>query len=286
MWPTLEEGDAVGIVALSDPVTERAYLERGLARLREHFDFNIVLGKSAGEAPTPSDKADDLHAFFSDRRIKGIFSARGGDSIEEIFGLIDLETVKKNPKVLMGFSDITPLLNFISLNTPLITFHGPDVAYGLGKFGNPRTLEYLSRRLIEGDRELLFSPPTVLREGKAEGILLGGNIRCFCKIFELDVEFPGEVVLFLESRDEGINEVNCYLSLMEREGLLDRVRALIIGDFKRIRGQDRAALLERLGDFLEVPTLLTEELGHTEVNVPLPVGAKVSVNANRRTPGP
>jgi muramoyltetrapeptide carboxypeptidase len=134
----LTKGDTIGVIAPSEPISpeQEQKLKAGCAYL-EKIGFTIHLGtylrpEKFDDANTPKRKAKDINDMFADRSINGIICAQGGETANTTLPFIDWSIVEKNPKIFLGLSDITVLLNAIYKKTNLIAFHGNDILWGFG----------------------------------------------------------------------------------------------------------------------------------------------------------
>ena len=141
-------GDNVGVVAPAGPV-DLEILKKGLACL-ENMGFKPVLGKHVLSryrfcAGTDQERAKDLMTMFADRKIKAIVCARGGYGVNRVIPHLDLKIIRRNPKILVGASDITLLLTYLNQKTSLVTFHGPMVAGNFGRHTMTRSKSRCAR---------------------------------------------------------------------------------------------------------------------------------------------
>ena len=181
----LSAGDTIGVIAPSDPVLpdQENRLHMGIAYLTD-MGFTVKIGahirsKALGYTATPAEKAEDINRMFADPDVRAIICAQGGDSANAPLTLIDWDAIRQNPKVFMGLSDITVLLNAIYQQTGLVTFHGNDILWGFGNdLAEYERAEFI-RTVLNG--ELGPIPPNRprvnVRAGQASGKLLGGNLR-------------------------------------------------------------------------------------------------------------
>lgn len=228
----LKLGDTIGIIAPSRPVDKKKVLAG--VKILESRGFKVKLGKnlykktyySAGSA---KEKASDLNAMFEDKEVKAIICAAGGISATQIVDLIDYETIKKNPKIFMGFSDITVLLLAIYKKTDLVTFHGPNL-HGFRKI-DKKALDFLFN-LLMGKESQYFLPSDmdIIKKGKANGKLIGGNIHLSNSL--LGSEYSpsyDKAIWFWEELGENPATLNQKLYQFKLSGRLDKVSGMVIG---------------------------------------------------------
>ncbi len=300
----LRRGDTVGIVAPSNAmVPEYRYLLDGAVRKLESLGLKAALGKhcldvdrygvSAGE---PEGRAEDLNAMFSDRGVKAIYCAHGGETANQLLPLVDFGNITRHPKILLGMSDIDVLHLAINRKTGLVVFHGSDPKSGRGlDLDIPYTWESFRRRMLQADRAIpASSPRKCVRKGKAEGRLLGCNISSILKLAGTPYfpDFSG-AVLFLESYLEDTRKAICELQQLKEIGVFDRIQGLVIGHvlgFQKerwikehdIKARYEELILDMTREY-DFPILKTDDFGHESANCYLPIGGKVEIDAERKT---
>jgi muramoyltetrapeptide carboxypeptidase len=292
--PRLRRGDLVGVVSPSGVVTPELepQLQRGVQTL-ERLGFEVALSPHArsatlGYSATPEEKAADLHAMFRDPAVKGVICSQGGLTANSCLPLLDWELFRQHPKVFLGLSDITVLLNAIYARTGLITFHGDDVMWGLGRDPSAYDLEELVARLVDGQAGPVrpSGPRETLRAGVAEGPLIGGNIDCLRKLLGTPyLPALDGAILLLESYGFAPEAGTCWFHHLEQAGVLARIGGAVIGH----TDGDPPDPPRRLRDvFLEVtrrhdfPVLLLSDFGHNCPNTVLPIGARARLDAGAR----
>ena len=204
----LGRGDAIGIVSPSTPVTQElaGQFKKGVEFL-ETLGFKLVFGEHVysttwGYAASPQEKAEDINRMFADECIKAIICSQGGATANACLPYLNWNGIRKYPKVFLGISDITVLLNAIHHKTDLVTFHGNDVMWGFGRNPTMYDKQEFIARLID-DRIGAIHPSRerqTVRSGVAEGKLLGGNLNCLLKLAGTPY-FPDftEAIFFVEA---------------------------------------------------------------------------------------
>jgi len=287
----LKKGDCIGIVSPSDPLTKeiKNQFEKGI-KVLEGMGFKVLLGKHLS-SQNPKEKAADINDLFSNKKVKAIMCTQGGDSAEKILPLINWKEVKNNPKIFMGISDITFLLNAIYQKTGLITFHGNDVCYGFGRNPTSYDKQEFFNIVVKGDvKEIKPNRERkTIRKGKATGKLLGGNLRCLLKLADTEYwpDFK-ESILILEAYK--IDKEKClqHFQKLKEKKVFDQVKGVIIGFIYSM--QEETPEEEQMEDTLleftkeyKFPILKINDFGHNCPNTILPVGCKVELNANKKT---
>lgn len=287
----LKTGNSIGVLSPSNPVDLSKWdeqLENGIKFL-EGFGFRAVKSKNIGSAD-PREKAEDINSFFSDKKISAIICTQGGDSAEQVLPFLDWKTIKRNPKIFMGISDITILLNAIFRKTGLLTFHGNDIRFGFGR--NPSDYdrqEFLDRLVMGKTGEIKQNRERkTIRSGKARGRLLGGNIRCLLKLAgsEYWPDFK-DAVLALEAYK--LDEKTClkHFSSLKELGVFDLISAAVVGYIYGMQEESPQSrqMEEILLDFTKgnnFPILKANDFGHNCPNTVLPIGAKVELDADNK----
>jgi len=295
--PRLKSGDVVGVISPSTAVTSRKELTRGM-RVLESLGLKPKLGPRALEvsgnylAGTREDRLRDLHAMFLDDEVKGIFCTSGGYASIQLLPDIDWEVIEKHPKVFVGYSDITALLTAIGEKAGMITFHGPMVG-GLthetkgGKF----TLKSFKETLMKGETGKLagFTEWTVLRPGRAEGTLVGGNFNTVLSLMGTTYEpkWDGKI-LFWEEVGETIEGLDNYLWRLRIGKVFKKLEGMVVGKITSLQpieddaetwsNIEKAPTVEsvilRATEGFNFPILYGVDFGHDVPSMTLPVGAK------------
>ncbi len=288
----LRPGDTIGVVAPAAAV-ERAYLERGVGTLTA-MGYRVKVSRHALDragilAGTDATRAAELAAFFADPEVKAIFAARGGYGCGRLLPLLDFAALARTPKIFLGYSDETYLLNALVGQAGMVTFHGPMVAMDLARGLNPAARDHLSR-LLAG--EVLgggLEARTTLRPGSAEGILIGGCLSVVVAMIGTPWEptFDGRI-LFLEDTGEKAYRVDRMLTQLHQAGALGRVAGIVFGAIHPADGSEREHeliahfLADEVAD-LACPVLGGIEAGHGTEHFTLPLGLNVRLDgANRR----
>jgi muramoyltetrapeptide carboxypeptidase len=307
----LRREDAIGVVAPAGPV-DRERMERALARVQErgfriktYGDIYRSRGYLAGDDAT---RAAELMAAFADPETAAVWCARGGYGVVRILDRLDFDVIGRNPKVFVGFSDITLLHVAIQQRTGLITFHGPNLQDGFGKPDDmPAANEAALWRAVLASGEQPAGASTPLRgyvfdfsgvgnldlrpicAGVATGRLIGGNLAVICGVMgtPFEVETAGRI-LFLEDISERAYRIDRYLSLLKLSRKLSAVAGVLLGTFSYEEGEkadEQSDIQALFKDYLEplgVPVLAGFPTGHERYNLALPMGALVELNADKQ----
>ncbi|WP_367394253.1 LD-carboxypeptidase [Pseudomonas sp. X4] len=235
-------------------------------------------------------RLQDLHDAFADPGIDAILCMRGGYGSMRLLDQLDFELIRRNPKPLIGYSDITALHTAIYRHTGLLTFHGGMLNADLLGAKLPPTETSLLAQLgghVRAGEQIVhpadFSLSSVLH-GVASGPLLGGNLSMLGAtlgtIAELDTQ---GCILFIEDVNEPLYRVDRLLTQLRLAGKLEGVKGVLVGDFAGITTAALMPVLEDIFAPLGVPVLAGWRSGHCDPNVCLPLGAQVMLDSGRQT---
>lgn len=293
----LSPGDAIGIVSPSSPVTSdlTGQFNNGIAYLKNH-GFKVVLGNhvhsaSLEYAASPQEKAEDINQMFADTSIKAIICSQGGATANACLPYLNWQLIEKSPKIFLGISDITVLLNAIHCKAGLVTFHGNDLLWGFGRDLTVYDEQEFIGRLIDGKVGAIPAnrERRTIRSGVAEGKLLGGNLNCLLKLAGTSYfpDFAG-AILFVEAI--GIQPEGCdhLFQQLKQIGVFDRIRGVIIGYIDGLQNDENATsqmedVLLHVTSEYAFPILKTDDFGHNCPNTILPVGGQVRIDADQQT---
>lgn len=288
----LKKGDTIGIIAPSEPITEKykEYMKNSI-KIFEDMGFKIKLSKNIykntwGYSATPEEKASDINDMFSDKEVKAIISAVGGDNSFNCLGLIDYENIKKNPKIICGYSDATNYLEAIYIKTGLITYHHLEMIDLGRKQKKDFEINQFKKILIDdtlGEIEKNSNYKT-LKKGCTEGIIIGGNVPSIITL--LNTEFLPDLtdkILFLEiyASSTDFDLADRYIGILKYHGVFDKIKGLWIGhyhgDTEDIKIED--IFMRHLKEY-DFPIIKCDDFGHDCEKVVIPIGAKVRLDAD------
>jgi len=276
--PRLEKGDRIGIVAPAGPVLQDE-IQPGLDFL-ESLGFEPVCsphlydrkGYLAGE-----DKArvKDLHAMFREKKIKAVLCARGGYGTHRILQKLDYGLFSRNPKLFVGYSDITALFFALFKKSGLVTLHGP-VLRDLLK-GDGRNAALLLKLMTSDELTTVnFPSGTAVKEGRAEGVVLGGNLSLISHLVGTPFlpSFRGKL-LFIEEKGEPLYRIDRMLTHLLLSGELEKCAGFMVGTLEECGDPSSVIdLIKERCSRLNMPILTGLPVGHGEHNVPLPIGVR------------
>ena len=298
--PRLKAGDTIGVVSPAgityDPILIDVLTESldvlGLKMKRgEHMQDRW--GYFAGE---DQDRAADINQMFADPAVDAIFALHGGWGAARTLDHIDYNLIRNNPKVILGYSDITALLVAIYSRSGIATFHGPN---GNSKW-NTFSAEYVRRLLFDADQISYANPvdeddllaprrfrTRTIQSGKATGKLVGGNLTVLTSIIGSDYlpDWKGHV-LFLEDIGEAVYRVDRMLTQLKLAGVLDNLSGFVFGyctDCKADSGYSSFTLNEVLDQHIKplgIPAWTGSMIGHIDKKFTLPLGIEAEINAD------
>jgi len=283
--PRLRRGDTIGIVAPASHFDLEKF-NRGMAVL-ESMGFNTLVperlfNKKGYFAGSDLERAEMVNRYFADSNIKAIICARGGYGSIRILSLLDYKTIQKNPKIFIGFSDVSALLSTLYLKCRLVTFHGPTVTT-LGN-SDQKTKDSLFSMITSGEKpEIAMESGITIQPGSASGPVLGGNLNTLCHLlgtpFQPDFK---DCILFIEDRGEAAAyRIDRMLSQMKLAGCFNGLAGLILGNFEDCGDTDD--IIRIVGDIFKddkIPILAGLEVGHGKTNLAIPTGLNATLNAD------
>lgn len=299
----IKKGDTVGIISPSAATAER--MEFTFAKeAMEGLGFNVKLGENLKNrfghlAGTDEERAGDLNAMFADPEVKAIICIRGGSGAARILPLIDYQIVKKNPKPLLGYSDITALHCAIYSQTGLITFHGQNGtgswnSFNVKQFENlffERALVNYKNETSKGDELVAKGNRTqTLKGGTVDGKILGGNLTVLSALSGTPY-YPDfqDTILFIEDIGEDPYRIDRMMSTLQLNGTLGKIKGFIFGQCSDCKpgGGFGAFTVDQIIDQyvlpLGIPAYTGAMIGHIPKQFIVPVGAKVKMDADAGT---
>jgi muramoyltetrapeptide carboxypeptidase len=300
----LRPGDTVGLITPSSYVSDPDRLALAEHTLK-YFDLKPRFGKNVRKrngylGGTTAERLDDLHSMFADPSVNAVFAIRGGYGSAQLLDRIDYGLLRKNPKIFLGYSDITALHLAIQKRAGMVTFHGPVALSGFSEY----TQKNFRRALFEtAPLGVVSNPPEVntlrpahtlrtIRAGKARGPLVGGNLTLISTTMGTPFEIEtGGRILLLEDVDEQPYSIDRMLTQLRLAGKFDGVAGVIFGECNACRPRDYKPAFEStlsLGEVLDeilgqlrVPVLSGLTFGHTDDQLTLPLGVMAELDADK-----
>ena len=263
------------------------------------WGLSTVVGKTCHEqdgflAGTDELRASEFMNYIEDKNVKAILTMRGGWGCARILDRLDYEIIAKNPKIIMGFSDITSLINAIYKKTGMVTYHGPCGYSSWGDF----TKQHVMKVLVDGTPYTLKNPPEgdpaltlkSFTPGKAQGELIGGNLTVIVSMIGTDYEpdWNGKI-LFLEEIEEEPYRVDRMLWQLKQNKVFEKVVGVVLGAFTDCQPEEpeKSFSLEQILDqhFLNttVPVYGGAAIGHLAPKFTVPIGVLAEIDADKYT---
>jgi muramoyltetrapeptide carboxypeptidase len=306
-WPKLlEPGDTVMFVAPAGPPkkdevlrVKRRIEDRGY-KVKMRDDIFDVEGYLAG---TDERRAEEFIEAFADDEVDGVLCVRGGYGVMRMLDRLDFEVIRKNPKPVLGFSDITALHAALQAKAGLVSFHGPGPASGLGSEEGPtdftarcviRALEASSQSGYVIDVPESVSEVASFGSGKATGRLVGGNLSLISALegtpYAIDCR---DAILLIEDVNEAPYRIDRMLAQLKLAGKLKQIRGAVLGQFttEYVREDkltddarfDTNGVLAQYFKDAGIPVLVNFPIGHHKQNATVPLGAQVEIDAEKKT---
>jgi muramoyltetrapeptide carboxypeptidase len=297
----LGPGSRVALVAPAGPLLENDDLTRAQA-LCSALGYQPVLGKNAHKrygymAGTDEERLADLNSALADPAIDAVWCIRGGYGTLRLLDRLDFDAASRRPKPIIGFSDITALLNAVTWRTGVITFHGPVARASMTQFSRVHFERVLTSAGVPGRLGRIPMPSDVLvphenrivplRGGRAEGFLAGGNLTLLHCLVGTPYFPPLEgALLFLEDAGEDLYRVDRMLAHLRLIGALQRLSGVLIGRFtqlKRAASDGALGFDEVLSTYLlplGIPVAHGFPVGHVETQWTLPLGVRARLDAD------
>jgi muramoyltetrapeptide carboxypeptidase len=297
--PPLQKGDTVGLVAPASPLDEPV-VQAAVENLRKSgYAVKLSLGYRQARgylAASDEVRAAELNGFFADPEVKAIVCLRGGYGSPRILDRVDYDLLRRQPKILVGYSDITALLNAVHARAGLVVFHGPMGKEFAGAGGlSPFTAKYFwdvlqpsSPLAPDWGRNGDANGMRTLAGGVAEGVLVGGNLSVVTSTLGTPYELRCQgAVLFLEEVSEKPFRIDRMLNQLRLSGKLGQLKGVLLGSFTGCQenGKDELELDEVFADYfkpLGVPVLAGFPAGHVADQATLPIGVRVRLDATAK----
>lgn len=293
---TVKKGDTVGVFAPAGNLVEKERFMRGVSILEDMgfaVKFPRELWPGTGYfADTDSNRALEFNRLFRDPDVKALLALRGGYGCLRMLDKIDLAQVAATPKLLVGFSDLTVLQNFLYDRTGLMSLHGPVVT-SLGDATSDSLQRYFHSLTGKWSSVISDRRIEVLREGVSHpSPLIGGNLTSLVTLIGTEYDFSWEnKIVLLEDINEPVFRIDRMLTQLKLAGKFEGVSGLILGDFsfaakvdaiEKLRYQEAiwTRVLELL-DEISVPIWGAFPSGHCPHNLTLPLGATTEMNREK-----
>ncbi len=290
----LKAGDTVAITSPAGAVWDETQVETFTGILKS-FGFQVIHGKTLTEkfgyfAGTDELRAREINELFANKTVKGIFCMKGGWGCARLLDKIDYSLIEQNPKVFIGFSDITALLIAITTKTGLITFHGPVGNSGWNDFTKSifTNVVMASKSFVFPENPATENTQVVISPGKATGELVGGNLTVITSIIGSGY-LPDwkNKLLFLEEVKEEPYSIDRMLTQLKLCGALNGISGFVFGKCAKCLAEEplksfsfHEVILQHIQP-LGIPAFYGAMIGHIENKLTVPLGIKASMDAEK-----
>lgn len=292
----LMKGGTIGLVSPSSPVDRQR--EEACIKVIEDMGYrvkaadNIAMGADGYLAGPDRRRADGVNEMFRDPEVNAIFCVRGGDGSARIMEYLDWDAIASNPKIFVGYSDVTNLHLMLSQKCGMVSFHGPMVSSNIVDHFDDVTRSSLFDT-INATEDFLYRNPAELEigalcPGKASGPLTGGNLTLLAASigtpYEVDTEGK---ILFIEEVHTHLSNMDRLMSQLRNSGKLARAKGILLGQFTDCESDGGDYLMyDMFWDMtadLDIPVMYGISSGHGFPMTTLPIGAQCSINTEDRT---
>lgn len=288
----LNKGDNVLVVPASNSILEkdREYIEKS-KKMLEDLGLNVEFSKHAysnttGYGATVFEKAEDINEGFKNSKYQMLFLVKGGGNSNALFDYLDYEIIKENPKIICGFSDSTSITNMITAKTNMVTYNGPTFK-SLSSWETDYSYNWFIKRFMEDSLSLQDENDEFysIKEGKTVGELIGGNLSLTAKMsagkYKLNFE---NKILFIEELGFESEPAICSgnLHYMKQNGVFEKIKGIWVGYYEHesnVKLED--IVLEVLGENYNIPIIKSNNFGHTDKKMIIPIGAIAKIDTSK-----
>jgi muramoyltetrapeptide carboxypeptidase len=287
----LRAGARIALVAPAGPVRGQLDLDRAIASVRR-MGWEPVLGNYVGErdgylAGSDAHRSADFNRFAADESIDAIWCVRGGYGAMRLLDEIDYDALRRRPKAIIGYSDITALHAAIGRLCDIVTFHGPTAREEMSEF----SADSLARAVtLQRDSCGAADMAHTLASGKAHGRLVGGNLALLAALCGTPyAPSLANGILVIEDVGEPAYRIDRMLTQLRLSGELEQVAAIAFGQFTQVPNDDSSVgrsidqILQEAADRLAVPCMAGIPMGHCDAQWTIPLGAMAELDADSRT---
>ncbi len=294
----LSKGDLIGIISPSSSPEDLTTINKGVNYL-EKLGYSVEVGKNVGKfrgylAGDDNDRLTDLHNMFNNKNVKAIICVRGGYGSGRLLNKIDYKIIKDNPKIFVGYSDVTALQMAFLKKTGLVTFAGPMLAvdfcdnvseYTEEMFWTLVTTNKKFGKINLPNDEKIFG----LTKGNTKGKLIGGNLATFASLIGSEYLPPlKNTIAIFEDVGELPYKLDRMFNQLSLSNFFKEINGLILGTFQDCNEHDPAKRTLTLGEVisdylgrLKIPVVYNFKHGHLKDNITVPFGVEVKINASR-----
>lgn len=282
----LNYGDKVGLVACSNGLDESNIIKmKELKTTLKSIGLNTIFSDKIYKKisifnGTGKERADVLMKFFKDSSIKAVFDVSGGDLANGVLDYLDFEIIKKNPKPFFGYSDLSVILNSLYSKTGIKTYLYQ--IRNLIEEDKNRQIKEFRKTFMESGNELLTFNYEWIQGNSMEGIVVGGNLRCFLKLSgtEYMPDFQDKII-FLESLEGDVPKMTTFLTQYKQMGAFKKVKGIILGSYTAMeREKYSPSIIELTKEIIKdpnMPIIKTNEIGHGKDSKCIIIGGRIQL---------
>lgn len=294
----LQKGDLIGIISPASSPDDLTRISSGVKYL-EKLGYRTILGSNVGKnhgylAGSDEERLSDLHSMFANKNVKAIMCVRGGYGSPRLLDKIDYKLIKRNPKIFVGYSDITALQMAFLQRANLITFAGPMLAVDFYDEVSHYTEEFFWRIVTSNKKIGRIENPNnekihYLKKGTASGQIIGGNLALLVSLMgtSFSPDYRNKILL-LEDTGEAPYRLDRLFNQLRIAKVFDKVRAIILGAFTDCKELDPTKKTLTLGEVIEdyfsrlkKPVVYNVQHGHIKDNITIPFGIRIKLNATK-----
>ncbi|MGL5087714.1 MAG: S66 family peptidase [Clostridium sp.] len=278
----LNSGDTIGLIACSNGFSKESSTKfKELEDLLQSVNINVLYAKTIYKTNSLSsglgcERGKELTKLFTNPKVKAIFDVSGGDLANEVLDYLDFDIIKNNPKPFFGYSDLSVILNSIYAKTGVITYNY-NLRSLIGSFSEVQ-LNNFTNTLMKNEEDLYNINYDWIQGNSMEGIVVGGNIRCFLKLAgtEYMPNFQDKILL-LESLGGDSYKMVTYLTQFKHLGAFKKIKGILLGSFTEMERENHSPniieIITSIVDNPNLPIAKTNEIGHGEDSKSIAIGA-------------
>lgn len=291
--PAIKQGDCIGLFSPAGPVVDQERFEAGL-RLLHELGFSTRQYTTAPctsqqyLAAEDSARAEEFHNMWTDPEVHAMMAVRGGYGCLRMMPFLDLDRLRENPKLVIGFSDLTVLLNTLADRTGIVALHGP-VLTSLDSSDPDSVTSFIGQLTGDIKADKIFHGLEILRNGSATGTIRGGNLTTIAHLLGTPWEIPFKnTLLLLEDTGEPLYKIDRILTQLFVSGRLEQLSGLILGTFDCGTYEDVNLKLQEdvwkrvleLTSLMNFPVWGNFPAGHLKRNQTVPLGVTATMNSS------